>query len=86
MDRSFVKSFEPLATWTKSLVNAGGVKLSHHCASCIFSFSNTIVCLEDRGCLETCSALHILVPNVYQRFLNTLPFSTSLSSDQLYEM
>ena len=31
MDRRFVKSFEPLATFTKSLVNAGGMKLSYHC-------------------------------------------------------
>ena len=32
MDRRFVKSFEPLATFTKSLVNAGGMKLSHKSA------------------------------------------------------
>lgn len=35
MDRRFVKSFEPLATYTKSLVNAGGMKLHCCCYRCI---------------------------------------------------
>ena len=44
MDRRFVKSFEPLATFTKSLVNAGGMKLNHLCFVCVHT------CLCFRPC------------------------------------